>query len=442
MTNKEYLAQTLGTNDEAQAILTEVIADRFAELETNYEISETIIAKFYDWGFTFPYTTDGGGAKRWRGLVRAMCARNQKLKVLNALYDKIGGDADGEHAETWSGQDKKTTTKNPVSVEKDFTDNLARETKTDYSAVGNTSTEALADRVTTAPVESKNTQKEKTVTRYEGDDVETTEKGTRRTYSDGRTIAKIMEDAENVAAPVYEFINEFAAILVEPCACECYNVPAPSVQMSVGEVKEGDLAAELKNDGTPMHARYVLDLTIPKGKDGKDGVSISEFKNYMYGPTETGYTFTEIDVIMTDGTTKKMTVLAKDGKDGPDVKFRYYYSVRFMIYDSVPVTQSSVNLGYVDFQFLSNTKLDPATYNRSDYGRILGLIAETTGYSITDLVAGGIYYGEAIINRINTDGFLFGVNVLYASQFSNPLTGVQVTWRCTDIVTGELTEFM
>ena len=82
----KYEAQRLGTNADAQNILTQEIANAFPQLEQDREMSEEIVNQFYDWQFPFTYTQDGGGARRWRASVRAVCRKNRKLQQLEELF--------------------------------------------------------------------------------------------------------------------------------------------------------------------------------------------------------------------------------------------------------------------------------------------------------------------------------------------------------------------
>lgn len=240
MTNEEWIAQTLGGNENAQEILRNIVGAAFPDVESQYSICDTVIEKFYDWSFGFFYTTDGGGARRWTARVKSWCGRNQKLYALQSLY--ADGNTDGTFVEQYGGTDK---TKD--------TDNRHKVTKTTFAGVGaSASSGNLADQVDDTFADGENTN-EREVT-Y----------GQKRTYPDGRTWTKILQDIDAVSAPVYDFINGFAQILCPP-ERERIGRWLPSMQLKIGDVSVGTPAASVVNEGTPMNADWIMSLVMPSG---------------------------------------------------------------------------------------------------------------------------------------------------------------------------------
>lgn len=244
----KYEAQRLGTNADAQSVLAQEVAAFFPQLEEEREISAEVIGQFYDWEFPFTYTQDGGGARRWRASVRAVCRRNRKLQQLEELFESSG--TDGTLKEVYSGQD-----------EDEYTDNHATRTKTEFAGVGTTTSENLGDTTTTEPVDGKNN----TVT--------VRKKGTTRTYADGRTWTQILKDVGAAVDPVDEFVNAFAQVLLPPCECPRFPLP-PSVSMAV-EVEELPAGtpptAKIVNEGSSLAANWLLSLGVPNGAQGEKG---------------------------------------------------------------------------------------------------------------------------------------------------------------------------
>ena len=188
--NYQSLLQVLGQNSEAKEVLATELASAFPTLEPSQGVSETIIDKFYNWSFPFRYTTDGGGARRWRTKVRAWIMRNARLKDFDTAYNALDGA--GELKEIYGGED--TTT---------FTDSRESVNTEEYNALGSVSS-GLANKNTQGFTAGKNT----TETVHE--------RGTTRTYADGRTAEERLADWRAVMPPVYEFINGFAGLLVPP----------------------------------------------------------------------------------------------------------------------------------------------------------------------------------------------------------------------------------
>lgn len=269
---KNLLLQTLGTNDEAQGIVKTVIGERFPALESEFSLSDQVVEKFFDWSFTFLWTEDGGGARRWKTSVSALCGRWQKLSVLNDLYKSVGGEGDGTFFEKWGGSDEDTfEDRRRTKKSETFTDDLTSRDRTTYKAVGQTSSASQSDTIEHAPDSEHNTQKRDVSEGFEdGQDttVTTRKKGTTREYSDGRSIIKRLRDAEEAIAPVYAFVNAFATILVEPCVCDALPF-SPTMNAAVGDVEtlpEGESAeVKLRNTGSPVHANWVFDFKIPAG---------------------------------------------------------------------------------------------------------------------------------------------------------------------------------
>ena len=266
----DFELQRLGTNAEAQNILTQEISAAFPQLEAERGMSDTVIDQFYDWSFPFLYGSDGGGARKWRTAVQAVCRKNPKLQELEAFFAASG--TDGTFKEVYSGQD-----------EDDYTDNHATRTRTTFSGVSTTTSENLGDETETAPVDGRNTTS--TIRK----------KGTTRTYADGRTWTQILRDVGLTVDPVFEFINSFAQTLLPPCEDPCEALP-PSVAMTAqAEALEVGSAptAEIVNRGTPVAADWLLKLGLPKGVKGDDGAAAT----IEVGEVTTGAAGTDAQVV-------------------------------------------------------------------------------------------------------------------------------------------------
>lgn len=337
MTDAEILAQVLGTNDDAQTILREIITEKFPQIESQYGVTDQIIDKYYDWSFQFRYTTDGGSARRWRSMVRSYCARNPKLKTLNDYFNE--NDTDATFAEEYSGTDSDEFTDNRETTVKaggthhttrendqttttegsddsTTTDNNARETIVKFSGIENTTGEATNTDTVVQPVEGKNTTKTQRTTNNTDtvngsgseevtDDTHETRgftagrnttstrhtRGTKRTYSDGRTWVQVMNDVQNAMSPVYEFVNGFSALLYPPCAERCtdiYTIPTMSAR-ATAEGTDGDAQATVTNEGSAVHADFVFDFKIPtaigpKGPQGERGPQGEQGEQGPEGP--------------------------------------------------------------------------------------------------------------------------------------------------------------
>lgn len=321
MTDAEILAQVLGTNDDAQTILREIITEKFPQIESQYGLTDQIIDKYYDWSFQFRYTTDGGAVRRWRSMVRSYCARNPKLKTLNDYFNE--NDTDATFAEEYSGTDSDEFTDNRESTvtaggthktarendqttttegsdDSTTTDNSARETIVKFSGIENTTGEATNTDTVVQPVDGKNTTETQRTTRNNDtvngsetvdvtDDTHETRgftagrnttttrhtRGTKRTYSDGRTWVQVMNDVQNAMSPVYEFVNGFSALLYPPCAERCtdiYTIPTMSAR-ATAEGTEGEAQATVQNVGSAIHGDFLFDFKIPTaiGPQGPQG---------------------------------------------------------------------------------------------------------------------------------------------------------------------------
>lgn len=227
-------------------------------METAIGLTDRIIDKFYDWKFPFPYTTDGGGDRRWRSAVQSWIDRNPKLVTLEEFFKRSG--TDGTFKEEYGGIDKEKTT-----------DNNARKTTITFGGVDTTTSESTSTETTEAPVAGQNEiQKEYLY-------------GKTRTYSDGRTWNQILADALNTEGPVYIYINGFSNLLLEPSACFC-DYPAPSVQMAVEATSGQVSAATIENRGTPLNADWLLSLTLPRGEQGPQGIPGADGTDGEQGP--------------------------------------------------------------------------------------------------------------------------------------------------------------
>ena len=298
----QALLQVLGQNMGAQDILKDILQTEYPELEQKYNMSDQIVDRFFDWLFPFVYTEDGGGARRWRTAVRSWCGRNSKLKVLEDFYEASG--TDGTFNEVYSGSDITKFTDNRASENTEnftdnreerehatFTDNRKELQSTDFSATGQTTTSGLGDsqtreyetgrnntdnEVTRGFTGGKNTTLRNTTQAFQNGRNTTEQeytRGTRRTYSDGRTWVQILKDIEEKAAPVYDFINGFAYILIDPAQADCCDIyRMPSVAAFIDNVSGGAAAAvEVENAGTPLNANFGFKFTLPRGEQGDKG---------------------------------------------------------------------------------------------------------------------------------------------------------------------------
>lgn len=297
----QALLQVLGQNMNAQDILKDILQTEYPELEQKYNMTDQIIDRFFDWLFPFVYTEDGGGARRWKTAIRSWCGRNSKLKVLEDFYEASG--TDGTFNEEYSGSDVTKFTDNRASENTEnftdnrestentaFTDNRKELQTTDFSATGQTTTSGLGDSLTREYETGRNTTnnevtrgfangKNSTIrntTQAFQNGRNTTEqeytRGTRRTYSDGRTWTQILKDIGDTSAPVYDFINGFAYILIDPAQADCCDIyRMPSVAAFIDNVSEGAAAVEVENVGTPLNANFGFKFTLPRGEQGEKG---------------------------------------------------------------------------------------------------------------------------------------------------------------------------
>lgn len=273
--------QVLGQNDEAQQIIKDTITEYFPTLEASDDISTQIIDKFFDWRFPFEYTDDGGGAKRWSISVRAWCARNKKLSVLEAFFDASG--TDGTFKEAYSGQDTTTVTDTRKEQTTDTADSTNSGTDTttteeQYNPI-NTPSSKLSGKTTTTATPNTSTHTERTAKReaLSGNMLTVYARGISRQYSDGRTWTEILADVAAAQEPIYAFINGFAQILVPPDACylpECGATVAARVG-AVVPVDTNAAAVRVRNQGTPSSAVFVFDFDVPQGV-GIKNIKITE----------------------------------------------------------------------------------------------------------------------------------------------------------------------
>lgn len=211
-----------GDYTEAQTVFDEVFGVEFSTLSSLKDKIEAYIKnKYHYWTLPWPKVTkpplgDIATNIYFRGALQALCGKFEKLPELVALYGEIGGEGDGTFKEEWSGSDHKKTTRNPVTAERTFEDNLVRQTQNRYNGVGDTDTQKLSSLTVDGPTDGSNTQKETTKTTYDGTDDEETERGTARMYSDGRTKEERLAAMFEAGSPVLDFINAMACILVEP----------------------------------------------------------------------------------------------------------------------------------------------------------------------------------------------------------------------------------
>ena len=280
--NEQSTLQVLGQNNEAQEALKAIISETFPALESEYSISDSVIAKFFDWFFPFPYTADGGGLRRWQVSVRAWCGRNKKLDALEEFYNASG--TAGTLTESYSGEDTTTVT-DTQSIETTIngTDsNAGTDTETteeNFNPV-NTPSSKLSGKTTRTNTPNTTRTINTTENRTgKGGNVQTVyARGVSRTYSDGRTWTQIMSDIEAASAPVYSFINGFAQILIAPDDCYAPITCGVSMSATVGEVNTvpaGNAAVSVTNKGTPTNAHFVFSFNAPQGV-GIKSIKITE----------------------------------------------------------------------------------------------------------------------------------------------------------------------
>lgn len=280
--NEQSTLQVLGQNSEAQEALKSIISETFPALETEYNISDSVIAKFFDWFFPFPYTADGGGLRRWQVSVRAWCGRNKKLDALEDFYNASG--TAGTLTETYSGEDTTTVTDTQsIETTTNGTDsNAGTDTETteeNFNPV-NTASSKLSGKTTRTNTPNTTRTINTTESRTgKGGNVQTVyARGVSRTYSDGRTWTQIMNDIEAASAPVYSFINGFAQILIAPDDCYAPITCGVSMSASIGAVTAVAMdkaAVRVRNAGTPINARFVFDFDAPQGV-GIKSIKITE----------------------------------------------------------------------------------------------------------------------------------------------------------------------
>lgn len=298
----QALLQVLGQNAAAQQVLQDTLTAELPELEQKYNISAQVIDKFFDWLFPFVYTEDGGGARRWRTAIKSWCGRNAKLKALEEFFESSG--TAGTFEEKYGGTDTTEFTDNRENTDHEefidgreseevnkFVDNRRELEQTGFSALGETTTSALADKVQRGYDDGKNdtnttitrgfadgkNKTDRTTTRGFTDGKNSTRqqytRGTTRTYSDGRTWTQILKDVEAAASPVYEFINGFAYLLIDPANADCCDLYClPSVAAYIKAVEPADTPdVKVENEGTPLNANFAFTIYGAQGPKGEDG---------------------------------------------------------------------------------------------------------------------------------------------------------------------------
>lgn len=288
--------QTLGGNTNAQNILSAEITSFFPALESSEEISEEIISKYYDWIFPYHWTVDGGSERRWRSAVRSLCRRHIKLSELENFFAQ--NSTEGEQRETYSGQDENVnsgsdtdtyggtdTDTNSGTDTQTFTDNRGQKTTVIYRGVGATPSSAnTAETTESAFNANENTTKTdttrgtkltkqygQTIKRERGTSV-VMKRGTTRTWTDGRTWTQILNDVWGAQSPLYEFINAFAQILVQPTGCNM--LWSPTMEMSVDAHSLPPTqppTAVVVNYGSATNPKWHIYFGLPRGATGDTG---------------------------------------------------------------------------------------------------------------------------------------------------------------------------
>lgn len=295
--------QCLGGNPEAQNILRTEITSAIPTLDAEYGICDAVINKFYDWLFPFRWTEDGGANRYWKISIDSLIFRNAKLEELETFF--VGSGTGSTFEESYSGSDteefedtRETTERHSGGISetrsgrgtKGTTDNRETVTEVEFSAIPTSSTELTASKTSVGLPSGKNTTEEESTTSdtlEQTDDrqvtrgfsagknstTRSTTYGKKRTYSDGRTWTQVLNDVRRAAPPVYEFINSFAQILIQPEPAHMLEwLPSMGMRVSVEELDPGDApTAEVVNEGTSMNADWVLSLGIPPGLQGPKG---------------------------------------------------------------------------------------------------------------------------------------------------------------------------
>ena len=295
--------QCLGGNPEAQNILRAEITSAIPTLDAEYGICDAVIDKFYDWLFPFRWTEEGGANRYWKISIDSLLFRNAKLEELENFFASNGTSSTLE--ESYSGSDteefedtRETTERHSGGISetrsgrgtKGTTDNRETVTEVEFSAIPTSSTELTASRTSVGLPSGKNTTEEESTTSdtlEQTDDrqvtrgfssgknstTRSTTYGKKRTYSDGRTWTQVLNDVRRAAPPVYEFINSFAQILIQPEPSHMLEwLPSMGMRVSVTELDPGAApTAEVVNAGTSMNADWVLSLGIPPGLQGPKG---------------------------------------------------------------------------------------------------------------------------------------------------------------------------
>ena len=262
-----------------------------------------MIDKFYDWLFPFRWTEDGGANRYWKISIDSLLFRNAKLEELENFFASNGTSSTFE--ESYSGSDaeefedsRETTERHSGGISetrsgrgtKGTTDNRETVTEVEFSAIPTSSTELTASKTSVGLPAGKNTTEEESTTSdtlEQTDDrqvtrgfsagknstTRSTTYGKKRTYSDGRTWTQVLNDVRRAAPPVYEFINSFAQILIQPEPSHMLEwLPSMGMRVSVEELEPGDApTAEVVNEGTSMNADWLISIGIPQGPQGPQG---------------------------------------------------------------------------------------------------------------------------------------------------------------------------
>ena len=323
--NNNELLQTLGRNASAQTTLKNLVGEAFPALENEYKMTDAIIDKFFDWRFPYVWAEDGGSERYWRVAVESVIMRNPKLDALESFFESSG--TDGTFSETYSGSDSEEFTDGRETTETHsggvsvshsgtdtdtYTDNHGTRTEVSFRALPSSSTEQPQNITEQTPIANKNTTttERKRGTKEEHNDTtkivrgfsagknNTTRKttyGKTRKYSDGRTWVQVLRDISGTRSPVYDFINSFAQILLEP-TCETMCCWSPSMQMSatVTELPTGETpTVTVKNVGTTANADWEVDFKLPAGVEGPAG----EAATVEVGTVTTGAAGTDASVV-------------------------------------------------------------------------------------------------------------------------------------------------
>lgn len=183
------------------------------------KLSELVSAKYKNSYIGIPDYNDGNGddVSIFEAEFTAICMRHRLMVATEKAFTGTLTETElaGTFTEKYSGADTDTTSRNPVSEERTFTDDITRIRETKFRGAGTPTSASLADSETESTDPEHQTQKETKKTSFDGDDTVTHTKGTVKTYSDGRTMTARLADLEASSSPVYDFLCDLGKIFIK-----------------------------------------------------------------------------------------------------------------------------------------------------------------------------------------------------------------------------------